>query len=66
MCQSKVILLNGNGAKVIMTDVVLMDVKDDGRIEIMDIIGNRKTLRGCKVESIDFVSHRVFLREVSQ
>jgi len=65
MCQSKVILLNGNGAEVIMTDVVLMDVKDDGRIEIMDIMGNRKTLRGCRVESVDFISHKVFLKEVS-
>ncbi|AJC71738.1 MAG: CooT family nickel-binding protein [Thermococcus sp.] len=64
MCQSKVILLNGNGAEVIMTDVVLMDVKDDGRIEIMDIMGNRKTLRGCRVESVDFISHKVFLKEV--
>jgi len=65
MCQSKVILLNGNRAEVIMTDVVLMDVKDDGRIEIMDIMGNRKTLRGCRVESVDFISHKVFLKEVS-
>ncbi|MFA4640497.1 CooT family nickel-binding protein [Pyrococcus kukulkanii] len=65
MCQSKVILLNGSEVKVIMTDVILMDVKEDGRIEIMDIMGNRKTLRGCRVESIDFISHKVFLKEES-
>ncbi len=65
MCQSKVVLINGKGAEVIMTDVVLMDVKDEGKIELMDIMGNRKTLHGCRVESIDFVSHRIFLREVS-
>jgi len=64
MCQSKVIVINGNGAEVVMMDVVLMDVKDDGRIEIMDIMGNRKVLEGYRVDSVDFVSHRVFLREV--
>ncbi|WP_297071306.1 CooT family nickel-binding protein [Thermococcus sp.] len=65
MCQSKVVLINGRGAEVIMTDVVLMEAKDDGRIELMDIMGNRKTLSGCRVESVDFISHKIFLREVS-
>ena len=65
MCQSKVVLINSRGAEVIMTDVVLMKTKDDGRIELMDIMGNRKTLNGCQVESVDFISHKIFLREVS-
>ncbi len=65
MCQSKVVLINSKGAEVIMTDVVLMEAKDDGRIELMDIMGKRKTLRRCRVESVDFISHRIFLREVS-
>lgn len=61
MCQSKVIAIDDKKAEVIMTDVTLLDIKD-GKILIKDLLGRETVLEGYEIESIDFITHKVYLR----
>ncbi|MBC7095396.1 CooT family nickel-binding protein [Thermococcus sp.] len=61
MCQSKLIALENGGSRLIMTDVTLLDVKDD-KIIIWNLLGERHVLKGYAIESVDFVSNKVYLR----
>ncbi|HIP74619.1 MAG TPA: CooT family nickel-binding protein [Thermococcus paralvinellae] len=61
MCQSKVVVLEDGKARVVMTDVTLLEIKN-GRIVVKDILGKELVLEGYEIDYIDFVSHKVYLR----
>ena len=61
MCQSKVILLEDGKAKVVMTDVTLLEIKDN-TIIIKNLLGKELALEGYQIEYIDFISHKVYLK----
>ena len=61
MCQSKVVVLEDGKARVVMTDVTLLEIRD-GRIVVKDILGKELVLEGYEIDYIDFVSHKVYLR----
>lgn len=61
MCQSKVILLEDGKAEVVMTDVTLLEIKDN-KIIIKNLLGKELALEGYRIEYIDFISHKVYLK----
>jgi len=61
MCQSKVVVLEDGKARVVMTDVTLLEIKN-GKIVVKDILGKELVLEGYEIDYIDFVSHKVYLR----
>lgn len=61
MCQSKVILLEDGKAEIVMTDVTLLEIKDD-TIIIKNLLGKELALEGYQIEYIDFISHKVYLK----
>ena len=61
MCQSKVVVLEDGKARVVMTDITLLEIKN-GRIVVKDILGKELVLEGYEIDYIDFVSHKVYLR----
>lgn len=61
MCQSRVIVLEDEKADVVMTDVVILEVKD-GKIIVRNLLGKELVLEGYEIDCIDFISHRVYLR----
>jgi len=61
MCQSKVILLEDGKAEVVMTDVTLLEIKDN-KIIIKNLLGKELALEGYQIEYIDFISHKVYLK----
>jgi len=61
MCQSKVILLEDGKAEVVMTDVTLLEIKDN-TIIIKNLLGKELALEGYRIEYIDFISHKVYLK----
>ena len=61
MCQSKVILLEDGKAEIVMTDVTLLEIKDN-TIIIKNLLGKELALEGYQIEYIDFISHKVYLK----
>ena len=61
MCQSKVILLEDGKAEIVMTDVTLLEIKDN-KIIIKNLLGKELALEGYRIEYIDFISHKVYLK----
>lgn len=61
MCQSKVILLEDGKAEIVMTDVTLLEIKDN-TIIIKNLLGKELALEGYRIEYIDFISHKVYLK----
>jgi len=61
MCQSKVVVLEDGKARVVMTDITLLEIKN-GKIVVKDILGKELVLEGYEIDYIDFVSHKVYLR----
>lgn len=61
MCQSRVILLEDGKAEVVMTDVTLLEIKDN-KIIIKNLLGKELALEGYRIEYIDFISHKVYLK----
>ena len=61
MCQSKVIVLEDGKAEVVMTDVTLLEIKDN-KIIIKNLLGKELALEGYQIEYIDFISHKVYLK----
>jgi predicted RNA-binding protein len=59
MCESNVYLRDEAQNKLVMEDVA--QLKDqDGKIWIVDILGDEKEIEG-KVEEISFLDHKVFI-----
>lgn len=61
MCESNVYLRTDDGDELVMEDAVVLE-KDDGKIKVIDILGEEKELEG-EVEEITFLEHRIVVRE---
>jgi predicted RNA-binding protein len=62
MCETKIILRDGDSKKEIMAEAAMIDVKDGGVI-VSDILGNSRTLGDCELEKIDFIRHEAVLKK---
>ncbi len=62
MCESKAYLRSDGEEQEVMDDVAHLRVLDDG-VELVRIDGLRKTLEGARIEEIDFIHHKIFLRK---
>jgi len=59
MCESKLYELSGGERKLLMEDVIKVVIEGD-KIVAMDILGNRKEVRG-KLKEIDLGSHEILV-----
>ncbi len=64
MCESIVYVKSGEGERLLAKDVVFMEFKDGSYI-ITDIAGNRIAVKNVEIEYIDFIGHKVILRETT-
>ncbi|MBC7109676.1 MAG: CooT family nickel-binding protein [Archaeoglobi archaeon] len=59
MCESKLYVLSEGEKKLLMEDVIRIEI-EDSVIRATDILGNRKEVRG-KVKEINLGSHEILL-----
>jgi len=59
MCESKLYMLSEGEKKLLMEDVIRIEI-EDSVIRATDILGNRKEVRG-KVKEINLGSHEILL-----
>lgn len=60
MCESNVLLKSAEGITSIMPDAI--SVRDDGKsITCVDIVGQKVTIDGARINEIDLLRHRVLL-----
>ena len=59
MCESKVVLKKGKKKVVVMNDVIQVSVKGE-EVEIVDILGESKSVRGS-VSMIDLSGHEIVI-----
>lgn len=63
MCEATAYLLNKNGQEdLYLADVDLIEPQDDGKVRLVSIYGEQKTLTG-RIKSMSLVNHRVVLAE---
>ncbi|MBC7115107.1 MAG: CooT family nickel-binding protein [Archaeoglobi archaeon] len=59
MCESKLYELSGGEKKLLMEDVIRIEI-EGSKITATDILGNRKEMRG-RVKEIDLGNHEILL-----
>ncbi|RUM34642.1 MAG: RNA-binding protein [Archaeoglobus sp.] len=57
MCESKVFLKTGNGEKIVMEDVIRIEVEGN-KLKLYSIFGDFKEING-RIVLMDMSSHRV-------
>ena len=63
MCEATAYLLNSKGEEELyLADVDLIEPTDDGKLKLISIYGEQKTLAG-RIKSMSLVNHRVVLAE---
>ncbi|MBU1274685.1 MAG: CooT family nickel-binding protein [Proteobacteria bacterium] len=63
MCEATAYLLNKSGQEELyLADVDLIEPQDDGKLRLVSIYGEQKTLAG-RIKSMSLVNHRVVLAE---
>lgn len=65
MCESRVYLRKNNSVELIAEDIVSITPKENG-FKLIDISGKVYEVNDVVIEYIDFVNHRVILREIDQ
>ena len=63
MCESHAYLIEGDGEKLIMEDVINMR-EEDGKVTLSNIIGEESTL-DAEVVAITFLDHRRLLKPLA-
>ncbi len=62
MCESKVVAVRDGNEKIIMEDVVRVEVEND-RLKLYGLLGEVKEIRG-RIVLMDLVGHKIFVEEV--
>ncbi len=62
MCESKVITIKNGKEKIVMEDVVRIEVEND-KLRLYGLLGEVKEVRG-RIVLMDLVGHKVFVEEV--
>jgi predicted RNA-binding protein len=65
MCLSTLYEGKIDPGNVIMEDAAHVTIKN-GKIVIMDILGDEKELNGYEIEDLDFMKHYAVLKKVSE
>ncbi|MCB2228394.1 MAG: CooT family nickel-binding protein [Desulfarculaceae bacterium] len=61
MCEATAYILNNAGEEELyLSDVDLIEPTDDGKLRLVSIYGEQKTLAG-RIKSMSLVNHRVVL-----
>ncbi len=62
MCESKVIAIKNGKEKILMEDVVRIEV-EDGILKLYGLLGDVKEVKG-RIVLMDLVGHKIFVEEV--
>ena len=65
MCLSTLYEGEINPGRVLMEDAAHVTIKD-GKIVVMDILGDEKELDGYEIKDLDFMKHYAVLKKVSE
>lgn len=63
MCESHAYMIEDDGEKLIMEDVINVR-EEDGKVTLSNIIGDENTIE-AEIASITFLDHRILLRHPS-
>ncbi len=62
MCESKVVAVRDGKERIIMEDVVRVEVEND-KLKLYGLLGEVKEVRG-RIVLMDLVGHKIFVEEV--
>ncbi len=62
MCESKVIAIKNGKEKILMEDVVRIEV-ENGILKLYGLLGDVKEVKG-RIVLMDLVGHKIFVEEV--
>ncbi len=62
MCESELVVRRGGKEEVVMKDVAFMFFKGDV-VVLKDIMGNEKRIDLSKIDMIDLVKHKIYVKE---
>ncbi len=62
MCESKVIAIKNGKEKILMEDVVRIEVEND-KLKLYGLLGEMKEIKG-RIVLMDLVGHKIFVEEV--
>ncbi len=62
MCESKVIVIKNGKEKILMEDVVRIEVEND-KLKLYGLLGEMEEVKG-RIVLMDLVGHKIFVEEV--
>ncbi len=62
MCESKVVAVRDGKEKIIMEDVVRVEVEND-KLKLYGLLGEVKEIKG-RIVLMDLVGHKIFVEEI--
>jgi len=62
MCESKVITVKNGKEKILMEDVVRIEI-ENGILKLYGLLGEKKEIKG-RIVLMDLIGHRIFVEEV--
>lgn len=62
MCESKVIVIKNGKEKILMEDVVRIEVEND-KLKLYGLLGEMKEVKG-RIVLMDLVGHKIFVEEI--
>ncbi len=62
MCESKAVVIKNGSEEVLLDDVVLLNVREDGSIVLINIEGRELVVKELKLDRIDFIKHRIYFK----
>ncbi len=62
MCESKVIIVKNGKEKILMEDVVRIEVENE-KLRLYGLLGDMKEIRG-RIVLMDLISHKIFVEEI--
>jgi len=64
MCESKAVIRENGVEKVLLEDVALLELREDG-IVLYSLSGERVELKDASISRIDFINHKIYLTKKS-
>ncbi len=62
MCESKVIAVKNGKEKILMEDVVRIEI-ENGILKLYGLLGEKKEVKG-RIVLMDLIGHKIFVEEV--
>ncbi|HIC85673.1 MAG TPA: CooT family nickel-binding protein [Desulfobacterales bacterium] len=62
MCEASVFVIDGKQEKLVMKAVDILKVEEEGSLSLVDIFGEKKSLKGS-VKALSLVEHKILIEE---